>query len=232
MIKNIFSILFLIYCLGEGNASSREEHTDCGVNPLLTLQETEEVSPLKVITLKTDSDASHLLFNIAEGNIKKGKLASEALIKGSVDMYNNLNKSRNNMPTRSATDISAAEPIFAGMCVNINFEESIHITASQQIRLSLSLCDTNKDAIFTTPFFGTDMFFVTAKGEVKILATQEIKGWLRGLILRPTDSFERSFTYMLRGDLDFNRSSTLENFLIVGASEIDFLIAPENAERN
>ncbi len=228
MIKNIFSILFLIYCFGEGTASSREEHTDCGVNPPLTLRETEEVAPLKVITLKADTDASHLLFNITEGNLIKGKLERKDLIHSCIEMYNALNKIREDMPTRSEADISAEKPILAGRFVNISFEDSVHLRASQQINFSQTLCDTSKDAFFTAPWLGMDMFFVTAKGEVKILAPQETKGWLRGLILRPTDSFDRPFTYMLRGVLDFNQSSTLENFLIVGAGEIEFLVNQAN----
>ncbi|AIK96783.1 hypothetical protein [Candidatus Odyssella acanthamoebae] len=225
MMKVTLRILSVVYCLFLNPTAAREAEV-----PITS--SSPQVTEEEIRTFKAEPNATHILFRIKERTIETGKHMDNNLVPGAINMYYTLNKFREYMPTRSEIEVSAEKPIFAGMNINITSEDSIHVTAPQQIRLSLSLCDTSKDAVFTAPWFGVDMFFVTAKEDIKILAPQGSKGWLQGLIIKHTASFERPFTFMLRGDIDFNQCATLEDFLVVGAGEIDFLVRKSDSQIN
>jgi hypothetical protein len=221
----ILSIVYCLLCLFLNSISAIEAEAPIASSSPQVIEE-------EIRTFKAFPNETHMLFQIKEGTIKMGRLMNKNLVPGTINMYNTLNENREDMPTRSKADMSVEEPNFAGMYLNMTSKDSVHVMASQDIRLSLSLCNADKDVLFIAPWFGADMLFVTAPGEVKILAPQGSKGWLQSLIIKPTASFERPFTFMLRGDIDFDRSETLENFLIVGAEEIDFVVRKVESQVN
>jgi hypothetical protein len=145
-------------------------------------------------------------------------------IQSSEVMVKHLKATKQFMPPQTYTTIQTAQSVLTGRYMDAHFNSGFYIKVRDVVNISLSLWDVKGDATFVTPCFKAKDFSLTFTGSIKILAPDESASWLKGVIIRPALHSDQPINCIMNGDINFESEPFIDNFLVIGAPLVEFLL--------
>ncbi|AIK96428.1 hypothetical protein [Candidatus Odyssella acanthamoebae] len=171
-----------------------------------------------------DAEDLGVCFQVQEQEIKVVNPIDLSDIQSSKVMVKHLKATKQFMPPQSYTNIQPTQSVLTGRYMDAHFNSDFYIKVRDVVNVSLSLWDVKGEATFVTPKFKAKDFSLTLTGAIKILAPQDSDSWLKGVVINPSRLSDQPVHCILSGDINFGSQSTIDNFLVIGSPEIEFLL--------
>ncbi len=166
----------------------------------------------------------HINFQLHDQQIKLVNPINPTELHNTEGMVKHLKDTKQFMPPQTYSNNQPIQSVLTGRYMDVKFNKGFYAEIRDIVDLSLSLWEVKGDAIFVTPSFKAKDFALTVTGVIKILAPENSDPWLKGVVINSSNSSEQPVQCILSGDIDFESTSPIDNFLVIGTSVVKFLV--------
>ncbi|MBW8309851.1 MAG: hypothetical protein K0M45_09520 [Candidatus Paracaedibacteraceae bacterium] len=175
-------------------------------------------------TFVSEFPTPHIGFKLHDQEIEIIDSVSPIDRQSSEEMVKHLKATKQFMPPQNYNNIQRTQSVLTGRYMDVQFNSGFYIETRDVVNVSLSLWEVRGNATFITPRFKVKDFSLAITGTIKIQAPEHLKTWLKGVIINAPTGLDHPIQCILSGEINFESSSPIDNFLVIGTSEVEFII--------